>query len=186
LAAHGVTYDDLTELHNTQSGAVAMLADGSADAAFLGGAVPTASITQAATTQEITFVPFDENAISELVAGFPFFSRASIPGGTYRNIEADFSGLNVGSMQFITSAAQSDDTVYEVTRAIYENRDQVVEKHPAGRAIQPKNIVRDVGTEFHPGAIRYYQEIGIWPTAPGSSDESETGSVSEGSSSAAE
>ena len=67
LAAHGVTYDDFTPLYNTQAGSVDMLADGSASAAFLGGAVPTASITQAATSQQIHFVPYSEKAIEELL-----------------------------------------------------------------------------------------------------------------------
>ncbi len=179
LAAHDVTYAELTELHNTQSGAVTMLADGSADAAFLGGAVPTASITQAATSQDIAFVPFDAEAVAELVEKFPFFHHATIPAGTYRNVDVEFSGLNVGSMQFITSAAQSDDTVYRVTKTIYENRQKVVEKHPAGRAIQAKNIVRDIGTEFHPGAIRYYREIGIWPESPSAVEAAETAAAPE-------
>jgi TRAP-type uncharacterized transport system substrate-binding protein len=52
--------------------------------------------------------------------------------------------------------------VYDVTKALYENRERVVQKHPAGRAINPRNAVRNTGTEFHPGAIRYYRELGIW------------------------
>ena len=66
-------------------------------------------------------------------------------------------------MHLITSAEASDDPVYTVTRLLYENRELVVEKHAAGRAINPNNVVRDTGTEFHPGAIRFYQEVGVWP-----------------------
>ena len=57
------------------------------------------------------------------------------------------------------------EAAYAFTKALYENRAEVVKKHPAGRAINPKNIVRDTGTPFHPGAIRYFKEIGIWPDA---------------------
>lgn len=163
LEAHGVAYDDFELLHGPQSAAVGLLADGSAAAAFLGGAVPTASITQAATSQDIRFVPFDESAVDELVAEYPFFDRATIPAGTYRNQDEDFHGMNVGSMHLITAADQDEELVYQVTRTIWENRASVVEKHPAGRAIQEKVVVRDTGTEFHPGAVRFYREIGIWP-----------------------
>ena len=86
-----------------------------------------------------------------------------IPAGTYRGIDEDFSSLDVGSMQFITSADMDDDVVYAVTKALYENREDVVARHAAGRAINANNVVRDTGTEFHPGAIRFYEEIGIWP-----------------------
>jgi TRAP transporter TAXI family solute receptor len=163
LEAHGVSYEDFTPLNNTQTGAVDMLGDGSAAAAFLGGAVPTASITQAATSQQIVFVPYDEQTIQQLTATYLFFNPATIPAGTYRDQDEPFNGLDVGSMQLITSAEVSDDLIYAVTKSIYENREEVTAKHAAGRAINPKNVVRDTGTEFHPGAIRYYKEIGIWP-----------------------
>ena len=163
LQAHGVTYEDFTPLNGNQLAAVDMLSDGAAAAAFLGGAVPTASITQVSSSQAVFFIPYEEGAIRELLANYAFFAEATIPAGTYRNQDVDFNGLNVGSMHFITSAEIDEDLVYRVTKCLFENRQAVVEKHAAGRAINPGNVVRDTGTEFHAGAIRYYREIGIWP-----------------------
>ena len=162
LSAHGITYDDFTPLHNTQAGTVDMLADGSAAAAFLGGAVPTASITQASASQDIYFIPYDDSAKQSLFETYPFFFAATIPANTYRGQAEDFVGMNVGSMHLITRASLSEDTVYNFTKTLYEHRAEVVKKHPAGKAINPKNIVRDTGTPFHPGAIKYFKEIGIW------------------------
>lgn len=164
LAAHGVTYDDFTALPaGTQASTVDLLADGAADAVFLGGAVPTASITQAATSMDLVFVPYDETAMDELSARYPFFQRATIPAGTYKGLVEDYQGLDVGSMHLVAAEAAPEELVYQVTRTLYENREKVVAKHPAGRAITPGNVVRDLGTPFHPGAERYYREIGIWP-----------------------
>lgn len=163
LAAHGVTYEDFTPLNATQAAAVDMLADGSAAAVLVGGAVPTASITQATASMDVFFVPYDPVAVETLVAEYVFYNPATVPGGTYRGHEEDFHGLDVGSMHLITSATQDEDLVYRVTRALYENRAQVVQRHAAGNAINPANVVRNTGTAFHPGAIRYYREIGIWP-----------------------
>lgn len=162
LGAHGVSYEDFTPLHNTQAGAVDMLADGSAVAAFLGGAVPTASITRASASQNIFFIPFDDTAKQELFENYPFFNAVVIPSGTYRGQDEPFHGMNVGAMHLITAANLDADTVYQFTKTLYEQRAEVVKIHPAGRAINPKNIVKDTGTPFHPDAIRYYKEIGIW------------------------
>jgi len=163
LKAHNLTYDDFTPLNATQTAAVDMLADGSAAAAFLGGAVPTASITQACAGKDIHFIPFAPSAKEKLIEDYPFFSAKSIPAGVYRGQTEEYAGMNVGSMHLITSANVPDNVVYSFTKMLYENRAKVVEQHPAGKAINPKNIIRDTGTPFHPGAIRYFKEIGIWP-----------------------
>ena len=162
LGAHGVSYQDFTPLNNTQAGAVDMLADGSAAAAFLGGAVPTASITRASASQNIFFIPFDDTAKQSLFKNYPFFNAVVIPSGTYRGQDEAFNGMNVGAMHLITAANLDPETVYQFTKTLYEQRAEVVKIHPAGRAINPKNIVKDTGTPFHPGAIRYYKEVGIW------------------------
>jgi len=162
---HGVAWDSLNLRNATQSGAVDMLADGSANAAFLGGAVPTASITQATSTFDVHFVPLDESSRQSLIEKYPFFHEATIPAGTYKGLDQDFQGLNVGSMHLITSADQDEELIYEVTKAIWENRAEIAAKHPAGKAINEKNAARYTGTDFHTGAKRFYQEIGIWPEA---------------------
>jgi TRAP transporter TAXI family solute receptor len=167
LAAHGLAYGDFTPLNGTQAAAVGMLGDGSAAAAFLGGAIPTASITQAATTQDLLFLPFEPQARTGLIADYPFFAPATVPAGTYPGQEEDYSGLNVGSMHLVAHASADEELVYQVTRALWEQRSQVVERHPAGRAINRENAARDVGTPFHPGAERFYREAELWPATPG-------------------
>jgi TRAP transporter TAXI family solute receptor len=179
LGAHGLTYDDFSPLNGTQSAAVSLLGDGAAAAAFLGGAVPTASITQATTSQDIVFLPFDAAAREQLLADYPFFAPATVPAGTYAGQEADFVGLNVGSMQLIASAGADEDLVYQVTKTLYEHRAQVVERHPAGRAINPANAARETGTPFHAGAERFYREAGIWPTAESAAESAAGASAGE-------
>jgi len=169
LEEHGVQWEDIKPVNATQSGAVDLLSDGGADAAFLGGAVPTGSITQAASTFKVLFVPYDSQVRETLIERYPFFSAFTIASEKYKSaLTEDFSGLNVGSMQLITSASQPEELIYQLTKSIWENREKIAEKHPAGRAINEKNAARYTGTDFHPGAIRFYREIGIWPeTASG-------------------
>jgi hypothetical protein len=87
-----------------------------AAAAFIGGAVPTASITQAAASQDIVFVPYEEEAMERLSADYPFFSRATVPANTYRGQTTDLHMLDTGSMHLITSADNDEQLVYEVTK----------------------------------------------------------------------
>ena len=174
LEEHGVSWSELTVKHSNQTGAVDQLGDGSADAAFLGGAVPTASITQATATFDVQFIPFDPEARQRLIDKYAFFHPATIPADTYKGLESDFQGLNVGSMHLITSAAEDEDLIYHVTKTIWENREEIAGKHPAGRAIKEGNVVRDTGIEYHPGAKRFYEEAGLWPASEAAAG-SETG-----------
>jgi TRAP-type uncharacterized transport system substrate-binding protein len=89
-------------------------------------------------------------------------------------------------MHLIVAADQDEELVYQVTRTLYENREAVVAKHPAGRAINPNNAARDTGTPFHPGAIRFYREIGIWPEAEAGDAAGESEPAEDGAAAATE
>ena len=162
LAAHGVAYEDFTPINSHYIGAVDLLADGSAAAAFMGGAIPTPAVTQASTSQNIFFIPLDETAQQSLFEDYPFFNAITIPANTYKGQTEPFASMNVGAMHLITAEHVDENMVYEFTKTLYTHRAEVVKRHGAGKAINPKNVVKDTGTPFHPGAIRFYREIGIW------------------------
>ncbi|NIO42205.1 MAG: hypothetical protein GTO41_19865, partial [Burkholderiales bacterium] len=110
---HGITFDDFEKKLNVgQNDAVDMLADGHADAAFLGGAVPTASVQRACNEQDVYFIPYEDAAVASLLSEYPFFQRITVPADKYSDLQGDFSGLNVGSMHLITSADADDETIY--------------------------------------------------------------------------
>jgi len=170
LEEHGVKLEDIDKVNAPQGPAVDMLSDGAADAAFLGGALPASAIMRACASYETSFVPFDPEARQRLIDKYPFFHPITIPGDTYQGHEEPYEGLNVGSMHVITSASADEEQVYQLTKTTWENRADIAATHGAGKAINEKNAARYTGTEFHPGAIRFYKEAGIWPETEGSSE----------------
>jgi uncharacterized protein len=175
LEEHGLSLSDIRPLNAEQSRAVDLLADGAADAAFLGGAVPTPAIQQACNNMDILLIPFDPQARQQLIDKYPFFQPAVIPAttqrdgqsvATYRGMTEDYQGLDVGRMHLITHASVDEELVYELTRTLWEHREEVAQRHPVGRTINEGNAAKLTGVPFHPGAERFYREAGIWQEAP--------------------
>lgn len=163
LAAHGLSLDDLEVRYGSQQNAVDLLGDGAVSAAMIGGGVPTPAIAQLAQAMDLRLIPYDDAAKEQLISQYKFFEPAVIPGGTYMGIEEDYHGLNVGSAHLIAHADLDEQLVYDFVRIAYQNREQIAERHRAARAISPENVAKNTGIPFHPGAIRYYKEAGIWP-----------------------
>ncbi len=163
LAAHGISYDDLEVINGNYNQATELLGDGQADAAFMGGAIPIGAVTNLCASKDVVFLKFDDDAPAKLQQQHPFYFTVPIPAEKYSDLNEDMMGINVGNMIFATHANVDEDIVYNLTKLLYEHQEQVAEKHPAGKALNKNNIVRDTGTEFHPGAIKFYKEAGIWP-----------------------
>lgn len=162
LEAHGVTYDDFEDVYAGQQQCVDQMGDGAIDAAFLGGAQPTPSIVSASVSMDLHFIPFGEAEKKTLLDTYPFFAPATVKAETYKDQSQPFNGLNVGSAHLIVGADADEEFVYKVTKTIYENREKLIEKHGAARALKEHTVIRNTGVEFHPGAVRFYKEIGIW------------------------
>jgi uncharacterized protein len=82
-----------------------------------------------------------------------------IPAGMYPSLLRNYE--TVGLYNFAVAHADlPDDFVYQVVRAVFENQDEMIEAHPAAAETVLANLDRNSFIPLHPGAIRYYRQIG--------------------------
>ncbi|GAB4136820.1 MAG: TAXI family TRAP transporter solute-binding subunit [Planctomycetaceae bacterium] len=167
LEEHGVKWDSIEKRLGSFTKAVGYLQDGSADAVFLGGGRKSPAITSAATSMDIRLIPYDDDAKKRLMQKFPSFSEVVVPAKTYKGQAEDYNGLNVGSAQLLVREDASDEFVTNVIKAIWKGRKKIAQAHAAGKSINPKNVGRFTGVEFHPAAKKLYEsgELEGWPKA---------------------
>jgi len=90
----------------------------------------------------------------------PVFGPAKIAAGTYRLLDKDY--VTIGVPNFVIGRADlPDDLIYQLVKVVFENQSRLVKAHPAARDTLPQNLDKNTFLPFHPGAVRYYREIGI-------------------------
>ncbi|HVL36946.1 MAG TPA: TAXI family TRAP transporter solute-binding subunit [Burkholderiales bacterium] len=121
---------------------------------------PSANIQDPATVCGARLVNVTGPAVDKLVKQHPYYAYATIPGGMYPGNPDDIRTYGVLAT-IVSSAKVPADTVYAVTRAVFENFDEFRKLHPAFAALKPENMVRDgLSAPLHDGAARYYKEKG--------------------------
>ena len=115
---------------------------------------------QKAETEPFTFIDLSPEQIEAIRKAMPEFSPSKIAAGTYRFLEKDH--ITIGVYNFAIGRADlPDDLVYQLVKAVFENQPRLVKATAAASDTLPQNVVKDTFLPFHPGAVRYYREIGI-------------------------
>ena len=162
MKAKGTSLSDFkqaTEL--TSSEQVGALCDGKVDAIAYTVGVPNGAIGQAIDGCGAHFVNLNSDVEKKLVNDNPFYAFANIPAGTfYKSQKQDAVTFGVMAT-FVSSAAVSEDVVYEVVRAVFENLDDFKKLHPAFTNLDPKQMISNgLSAPLHKGAVKYYKEKG--------------------------
>ncbi len=162
MKAKGMSMGDFkqaTEL--TSSEQVGALCDGKVDAIAYTVGVPNGAIGQAIDGCGAHFVDLNSDAEKKLVNDNPFYAFANIPAGTfYKSQKKDAVTFGVMAT-FVSSAEVSEDIVYEVVRAVFENLDDFKKLHPAFANLDPKQMISNgLSAPLHKGAVKYYKEQG--------------------------
>ena len=137
------------------------LCDNNIDAMVYTVGHPSGSIQEATTACDAVLVNVTGEAIDGLVAANPYYRTATIPGGMYRGNDADTATFGVGAT-LVTSASVSEETVYQLVKAVFEDIDGFRGLHPAFANLDPKEMANDgLSAPLHPGAERYFREAGL-------------------------
>ena len=163
LAAYGIDMDKDIEKQNLGFGPSAdALKDEKIDAFFCVAGIPTTAITDLAMSNEITVVPVDDDKFAALSEQYGFYTQQPIPAGTYNGMTEDVKTVAVMAT-YIVDNDLSEETVYEITKAIFENKDAIAASHVKGTELDSAKAVEGIPSEvpFHAGAEKYFKEIGV-------------------------
>ncbi|MCP3944162.1 MAG: TAXI family TRAP transporter solute-binding subunit [Desulfobacteraceae bacterium] len=137
------------------------LCDNKIDAIVFTVGHPSGSIKEASTSCDSVMVPVDGPVIEKLVGNNTYYRMASIPAGMYRGTKDVTPTFGVGAT-FVSSAKVSDDIIYQVVKAVFENFDQFKKLHPAFANLKKEEMIRDgLSAPLHDGAKKYYKEAGL-------------------------
>ena len=160
LNAAGLTVDDIDAQYQSFADSTDALKDGKIDAAFIVAGAPTPAITELCTTNSAYLVPIDGDVAASLMASCPFYTTYDIPAGTYNGQTEDVTTVTVKAT-LIVSASASEDDVYNLTKAIFDNIDAITKEHAKGAELSVENATSGMTAPFHAGAAKYFAEKGV-------------------------
>lgn len=157
LEAYGITYNDINVQYLSFGEAANGLKDGHVDAAFVTAGHPTAAIQDIAAQNKVVLIPVDADKAAALIQKYPFYTKLTIPAGTYSGQDADVAAIAVRSM-LVTTDKMDSDTCYTVTKAIYSNLDRLKASHAVGKFITKESYNEGMSIPLNPGAEKFFKE----------------------------
>ncbi len=159
LAAHGITFDDITVVHGSFQVGVDGIKDGKIDASFTVAGAPTTAITELATANEFSLISLSDDALAKIATDYPFLVQDNLPANTYNGIDEETKCVAVQAA-LVASKDVSEDVVYELLKAMFDNADSLKAAHAKFEYLDAAYAAKGT-VPLHPGAEKYYKEIGI-------------------------
>ena len=159
LAAYGVEFSDLGRVENLSfADSATAMQNGTIDASFTTAGVPNPAITELKGAADIVLLPIDGSQAAQLIASYPFYSPYTITDSDY-----EIPGVQTVAILATLACTQdlSENTVYDLTKALFDNQPALAVAHAKGELLSAANAVQGVSIPFHSGAEKYYKEVGV-------------------------
>ena len=159
LGANDISLDDMQVQRLDFNETAAALRDGQIDAGFLSVGPPTSSILDLAATRNVVLVPLTDAEVAAAQEVDPSYAPYTIRAETYPGQAEDVLALSTPNV-LIVSEEMDEELAYNVVKAMYENVDELIAIHPAANDTTVEFSMASTPIPLHPGALRYYQEVG--------------------------
>ncbi|APE30314.1 C4-dicarboxylate ABC transporter substrate-binding protein [Halomonas aestuarii] len=159
LEANGITYDDIDARRLNFNETADAIRDGDIDAGFWSVGPPTSSIMNLATTRDIQLVGLTDEEIAKAKAAEPVFAAYKLRAGLYEGMDEAVQSVGIPNV-LVVSSEMDEELAYEITKVLFEYTDELIAIHPAANDTTVEFSVESTPIAFHPGALRYYEEVG--------------------------
>ena len=158
--AVGIKYEDFSVHRLSFVENANALRDKTIDVGIWSVAPGTSSIMDLATTHKIRILPFSPEEQKKVSEKYSFYAPFDLAGGVYTGVDKDVPTVSVWNA-IICTKDLDEQLVYELTKAIFEHQNYLIQIHPFAKYTTPENALKTSPIPFHPGAVKYFKEIGL-------------------------
>ena len=157
--AAGFDFRDLAKVdHSSFGNSARLVIEGALDATLQSAGLGVESIRHLLASGNARLIPIPADVVAKV--GSPVYVAATIPSNTYDGETEDVPTASIPNF-LVTRVGVSDEVAYLVTKSLFDHLDQLVQTASAAKEISAKTATIDLPIPLHPGAERYYREIGI-------------------------
>ena len=160
LEGYGISFADIKKNNLSFKESAEGLQNGTLDACFVTAGVPNSALQELAFTAGLVLIPVNGAEADSICAKYGFYTKTVIPAGTYKGTDVDTQALAIKATLAV-NATLDENTVYSMTKALFENLDELGAAHAKGKEVTAASAVTGISVPFHPGAAKYYKEIGV-------------------------
>ncbi len=163
MGALGIDYNKMDIQYLGYSPSATSLQDGKIEGMNTPAGVPTSAVTNAFATigaNKITVLEFNADELKKIDAKYPVWSPFVIKAGTYPGQKKDIHTIAQPNLLVVTKDTP-EETVYLLTKTIYENLPFLHSVHKATLAMSLQKAIDGLPMPLHPGAAKYYREMGL-------------------------
>ena len=160
LEGYGITMKDIQKNNLSFKESAERIQNGTLDACFITAGVPNSALQELAFTAGLILIPVDGAQADSICSKYSFYTKTTIPAGTYKGTDTDTPALAIKATLAV-SAKLDENTVYDMTKALFDNLDELSSAHAKGKEVSAKNAVEGISVPLHPGAAKYFKEIGV-------------------------